>query len=136
MATPTPTPTPSPTPTPTTDPENYRAIVANGDSLSSGFKLGLGRCAALRSPSALTSTSAKMLFWGSVDGVTYSPIYNAGSQYVEAGLSTSEARWFVLDRDTVFPFTWIKFQIVAADGSTAVAQGANRVFTVLIDAVL
>lgn len=139
MATPTPTPTPktptpTPTPSPTPDPELKRAIVASGQSLSEAIDCGTARLAALLSPAALTTNSARLIFHGSKDGVSYAPIYtDAGTNYIAAGLTTAEARWITIDRNEMFPYRWIKFQIVAAGSTAGVAQGANRIFSYLLD---
>ena len=110
--------------------------MANGASVSHAIDLRFLRLAAIKSPAALTTNSSKIIFQGSHDGVTYAPIYTeAGALYTISGLSTSEARWFTLDRMEIFPYRWLKFQIIQT-GGTAQAQGANRVFTLLLDRVI
>jgi len=95
------------------------------------------RLAAIKSPAALTANSSKIIFQGSHNGVDYAPIYTeAGGLYTITGLSTSAARWFTLDRNEIFPYRWIKFQVVAVDGTTGVNQGANRIFILLLEKVI
>ena len=112
-------------------------IVPNQQSKSEGFNCGPWRPAALITPAALEATSAKFLFEVSLDGTTWYPLYtDAGARTIGLGLTTNEARAITLDRNEMFPWTWIKIQIVAADGTTAVVQTVNRTFTLIFDYVI
>jgi hypothetical protein len=93
--------------------------IANGESLSTRAELGAGRAFAIQMPAAWTAASIS--FEGSLDGVTFAPVYDDAGDEIAVAASTS--RIVVLDARLIgIRYLKVRSGLVGA----AVNQGAAR----------
>ena len=88
-------------------------VIANGQTVSEAAPFYGLRLVGLITPAALTGTS--VTFQGSVDGVTYVPIYDSAGVAITATVSTS--RWTVLDPADFAGMAYIKVVSGSAEGA-------------------
>ena len=105
-------------------------IIANGESLSSAVDLGAERAAAIEPPATLAATSARVIFYGSLDGSNYEIIEDEDSTRFAVTVGTTNATVHPLPPTTFYPFRWIKIQVMTSDEDTAVAQDAAKTFLI------
>lgn len=102
------------------------ATIASGASLSGLVYLWPTKAAAFIMPS--TWTAAALSFQGSLDGQTFTDVYNdAGDEYT---IPATASQSIVLDAPLPFPYIKIRSGLTGAP----VAQGAARSITVICHA--
>lgn len=107
--------------------ETLTATIANGGSLSAAVALGTTRLVGIITPAAFTTTTI-LTFDVSADGVTYAPLFLPDNTEAQVILSLSASRYIPVD-PTIFNLPYIKIR--AGLNGAAVAQGADRVFTLV-----
>jgi hypothetical protein len=102
------------------------AKIASGATLSDAIQCYQGTLLTLETPAALTS--ATINFQGSLDGVTYVPIYDNTNTRVSLTVTTNQARGYNLTPSVFVGWPYIKLE---ASG----AEGADRLFSYAVGIV-
>ena len=109
---------------------DFRAFVdftiPNGDSLSNGLSLDGFRPSVVLMPSAWTAAS--LTFQVSKDGVTWFDLYDAGTE-ISSAVAASRAQALTAAAFAAVPGPY--WRLRSGTGGSAVAQGAQRILTVL-----
>ncbi len=110
-------------------PTTVAATILATASMSDAVEIN-GRLAGIVTPAAWTA--AALTFQGSVDGVTYTNIYDAAVErtIASAAVPAAESRFLSLDPSLWAAFRYIKIR--SGTAAAAVAQGADRVLSLVI----
>lgn len=117
--------------------------VAAAASVSDAVEFRGARPVAIITPAALTATTAIIQFWGGFDGSTPVVMRDMGGVEIEA-VCLATASWFIplgntsddgAGSDRFRGVNTLQIKLFASDGSTAVAQAAERTFTVICEKV-
>lgn len=106
------------------------AVIANTESLSAALDMGTRRATAVEPPPTLAATSARLIFYGSLDGSNYEIIEDEFSSRFAVTVSTTNATTHPLPPTVFYPYRWIKVQVTTSDAATAVAQDAEKSFLI------
>jgi hypothetical protein len=101
-----------------------QTIIANGTSLSPAIAASNGRLIAIQMPAAWTA--AVLTFQGSMDGITFSDIYDATG--AEISVTVVAAHGVSLDVTVFAGWQFLKFR--SGTGAAAVNQAADRTLTI------
>ena len=104
------------------------ATIANTASLSGAVDFGNLRASAVEPAATLAATSARLIFWGSLDGTSFKIIEDEDSTRFVVVVATTENTVRTLPPSVFYPYRWLKVQTTTTDGSTAVAQDAEKTF--------
>lgn len=99
------------------------AVVANTAQLSGSIDVGDDVLTGIQTPAVLTSTTISLQ--GSLDGVTFVPIYTDENVLYSLTVANNAARFYKLDTRYTKPFRHIKI-------ATGSAEGAARTFQAVV----
>jgi len=108
-------------------------LIENGESLSAAVDLKTMRATALEPAAALAATSARVIFYGSLNGTNYEIIEDEASARFAVVVGPTNATTHPLPPPTFYPYRWLKIQTTTVDAATAVAQDADRTFFIGAD---
>jgi hypothetical protein len=91
---------------------------------------------AIKAPTTLNANSARLVFQGSTDGTTYAYIGGDDAARYTVTVGTTNTDWLEVDPTDMKAFRYVKVQVMQADGTTAVTQTVNRLFSYSIDLIV
>ena len=106
-------------------------VVAQGGAVSEAIVLGGNRAYALITP-ALEALTAKIAFYASVDGVTWSTehVVYAGAEYTLPVLDPTKTYPLMVELGALYGYTFLKLECLNAAGAGLVQTGV-RTFKLL-----